>query len=139
MSEIDEAGVLKEDLNDKLDVILEYVQDIPIIKADVKDLRVRMGRVEGRLDVIEFVVKDHTKTLGQHTRTLDHHTKTLGQHTAILDQHTAILARHTESLNEHSLILNRTTRTLFEHSQNLAEIKDSIKTHSHEIVVLKGN
>jgi hypothetical protein len=51
--------VLGEAIMDELKAIREYVEDIPEIKKDIKDLQVRATRVEEGMNVIKAVVREH--------------------------------------------------------------------------------
>lgn len=46
-------------LKDKLDTILEYVTDMPLVREEVRQVHTAVNETNGRLTVIEHVVKDH--------------------------------------------------------------------------------
>ncbi len=52
--------LLGEVFMDELKVIREYLSDIPLIKQDVLDLKVHMGKVEWRLENVEYAIQDHS-------------------------------------------------------------------------------
>jgi hypothetical protein len=57
---MDRFEVLLEEVSAQNRAVLGYVKDMPEIKADVKEVNARMGKVEQRLDVIEIASKDHS-------------------------------------------------------------------------------
>ena len=59
MSDEDRKAVFGEAILDELKAIREYLTDIPIIKEDVKDLQVRMTRVEDGMNVTKVVLREH--------------------------------------------------------------------------------
>ncbi len=59
----EEKQVLGEVLKDKLEAILEYVKDVPVIKEEVHQVRASTNEIHDRLTVIEHVVKGHNKDI----------------------------------------------------------------------------
>lgn len=59
LTDNEERQVLGELLKDKLDVILEYVSDIPAIKKDVHRLKVDVDELKTDVKVIKAVVREH--------------------------------------------------------------------------------
>lgn len=55
--------VLGEVLADELKVIREYVEDVPKVKEEVHEVHSKVDEINGRLTVIEAVVKDHESDL----------------------------------------------------------------------------
>jgi hypothetical protein len=55
--------VLHEEMNDKFNVIMEYVRDIPEIKQRVTRLEEDLGVVGLDVSVIKNVVKQHSKDI----------------------------------------------------------------------------
>lgn len=55
--------VLGEAIMDELKAIREYVEDIPEIKKDVKDLQARMTRVEDGMNIHGAVIREHESDL----------------------------------------------------------------------------
>jgi hypothetical protein len=59
LNDDEEKQVLGEILSDKLQAILEYVEDIPLIKKDVTKLKEDMTEVKSDIKVIKAVLKNH--------------------------------------------------------------------------------
>lgn len=51
--------VLGEVLADELKAIKEYVQDVPLVKQELHQVKATVDDISDRLSVIEHVVKDH--------------------------------------------------------------------------------
>ena len=60
MSPVDESGVLNEDLDGKLDVILEYVKDIPEIKYRLSVVESDVSEIKSDITVIKGVIREHS-------------------------------------------------------------------------------
>lgn len=56
-------GGLKEDFDHKLDVVMEYVKDIPAIKEKQDMMFEQMGQMAVDIEVIKETVKDHEQRL----------------------------------------------------------------------------
>lgn len=55
--------ILNEDLDSKLDVILEYVKDIPEMKGDIKQMKQQLDRHEVDIDLLKLGIKQHNKDI----------------------------------------------------------------------------
>jgi 2-phospho-L-lactate guanylyltransferase (CobY/MobA/RfbA family) len=55
--------VLGEALMDELKAIREYVQDVPTIKADVRQVKLTVDEIKDRLGILESVVREHDREL----------------------------------------------------------------------------
>ena len=73
LSDEEEKQVLGEVLKDKLDAILEYVKDMPVVKEEVHQVHATVNEISDRLNVVESVVKEHETDLkklkGKHVST----------------------------------------------------------------------
>ena len=59
-------GSLKEDFDHKLDVVFEYIKDIPGIKQQQNMMFEQMGRMMEDITVIKETVKDHEVRMQKH-------------------------------------------------------------------------
>lgn len=50
-------------MNSKFDIILEYVRDIPEMKADIRDLKTRVGRLEEKQEIMNQLLKRDRRDL----------------------------------------------------------------------------
>jgi hypothetical protein len=60
MNEVDGSGVLHEDLDDKLDVILEYVKDIPDIKGRLIKVEEKVDALTVEMRLVKGVIREHS-------------------------------------------------------------------------------
>jgi hypothetical protein len=65
LSDDDRKLVLGEVLADQLDLILEYVKEIPTMKKELQEMHTKVDEIDTRLIVIEHVVKEHEKDIKQ--------------------------------------------------------------------------
>jgi hypothetical protein len=66
LSDDEEKQLLGEILSDKLQAILEYVEDVPVIKQKVTRLGEDMVEVKADIKVIKAVLTDHNRQLDNH-------------------------------------------------------------------------
>lgn len=66
MSSVDEKSVSNEDLNDKLDVILEYVSEMPDIKIRLTNIEEDIVVIKSDVQVIKGVIRVHTSDIADH-------------------------------------------------------------------------
>lgn len=66
LSDDEEKRLLGEILSDKLQVILEYVEDIPAIKKDVRTLKTDVAELKSDMKVVKAVLTDHSQQLDYH-------------------------------------------------------------------------
>lgn len=75
LSDDEQRQVLSEVLTDKLDAILEYVQEIPDVKHRLGTLETKVDKIDSRLIVVEAIIQEHDtelksiKTIGTYTFT----------------------------------------------------------------------
>lgn len=125
------TGVLLEDINHKLDAILEGEVSLATIARKVDNMDVRLQRLETTVDdVVLPILREHSQLLNEHSRALNEHGQILKQHTQILNEHGQVLNEHSRILNEHSQLLNEHSRILDEHSQILNEHSQILKQHT---------
>lgn len=65
MNENDRVQALLEDVNGKFDAIMEYVRDIPAMKADIAELKDDMSHVKSDIEVIKGVAKEHSRDIAE--------------------------------------------------------------------------
>lgn len=66
------TAVLLEDMNHKFDVILESLS-LVATKEQVKELDVRVGSLENKVDLLTLIVKEEAAITRKHTSTLNDH------------------------------------------------------------------
>lgn len=59
LSDAQRREALGEVMNDKLDVILEYVADIPVMKQDIAILKEDVSELKDDMKVVKAVLRDH--------------------------------------------------------------------------------
>lgn len=59
------TNAILEDINGKFDAVMEYVKDIPEIKQRVTRLEEKFDNIENRTEVIESVVKEHSRDIAE--------------------------------------------------------------------------
>lgn len=97
--------VLLEDINGKLDAILEGQANAPLL-ARFNSMDKRLQRVESDVVVIKAVLTDQSRVLNEHSDILNKHSTILNQHSAILNEHSDILNQHSEKLDGLECTLN---------------------------------
>ena len=81
-SAIGRVELMLEHLSDKMDLLIETVgANRDEAKRDLAELR---QELVARLDVLESVVREHSRILGEHSRILDEHGRLLHEHSAEL-------------------------------------------------------
>lgn len=55
----EEKRVLSEVLADKLDAIMDYVKDVPVLGQELHKVHATVNEISDRLTVIEHVVREH--------------------------------------------------------------------------------
>jgi hypothetical protein len=63
LNEDEQRKVLGEVLADQLKAILEYVQEIPDVKRRLGNLETKVDKVDGRVIVVEAIVREHETEL----------------------------------------------------------------------------
>lgn len=66
MSDDDRKQILGEALMDELKAIREYVQDVPVIKNDIKELKEVVEQLKSDVKVIKAAVTDQSTQLANH-------------------------------------------------------------------------
>jgi acetone carboxylase gamma subunit len=60
------AGLLWEEINERLKLIQEVLSGFKDMQADVKHMKERLDKVDDWHDVAKLVIKDHSKVLNNH-------------------------------------------------------------------------
>lgn len=66
LNDEEERQLLGEVLADKLQAILEYVEDIPAIKRYVQTLKTDVEELKTDMKVVKAVLADHSQKLREH-------------------------------------------------------------------------
>ncbi len=59
------AEILFEDMQGQVQAILEFVADIPAMKADIAQLKEDMADVKSRLTVHEVILREHSREIAK--------------------------------------------------------------------------
>ncbi len=63
LSDDERKLVLGEVLADELRVIREYVEEVPALRAELREVHIKVDEIDERLIVVEHVVKAHERNI----------------------------------------------------------------------------
>lgn len=61
----DHFKILLEHMNDKFDLMMEYVREIPAIKQDISEVKGEVATIKRDLMVVKTVVSDNSRDIAE--------------------------------------------------------------------------
>jgi len=92
--------ILTEDMNHKLDLILECLRDIPDTRRRLNGTEEDIVILKDEMTVVKPVIKDHSSILKENNEMLINHDKLLKAHGRLLDEHGNVLHQSAQQLTE---------------------------------------
>ena len=66
MGKANYSDIILEDVNSKLDLILETLMPLTVLPAEMREVREELEDINNKFDVSTVVIKDHSHQLSSH-------------------------------------------------------------------------